>query len=241
MARTFAPGDERATWGIKPRSCIDLQTPAEAAIRVAICEVEKVGAHPMLTGAVVLLGQALEKLGEYVDGDAAPEAPAADRPRLTDHDLLYAATARCRCGAGLAHPLDHDLAIELRAWVCSVVLKGDPVEIDLEDHDSSEDHDALEFAFFKVREETSVNNAGGYTTRPAGTVARTVGHAKCPICKHEWTSEPYSACAAGHHWFPGPCPCCGHAVGGSDSYSTKDGPPIETRHPHVILAAEATP
>lgn len=65
--RRFSPDDQRATWGIKPRNCIDLQTPAEAAIRAAIAEVEKAGGHPMLTEVVVLLGQALDKLGEYID------------------------------------------------------------------------------------------------------------------------------------------------------------------------------
>lgn len=154
-----------------------------------------------------------------------------DIPKLTDKDLMYAATARCRCGAGLAHPLDHELARELRSWVCSTVLKGDPAEND------NGDHDSLDFAFYKVREETSINNLGGYTTRPSGTVARTVGHATCPVCKHEWVSEPYSACGAGHHWFPGPCPCCGHAVGGNGVYRSSDGPRIETRHPHVVLDA----
>lgn len=69
--RKFSSDDSRATWGIRPRNCIDLQTPAEAAIRAAIAEVEKAGAHPMLTEAVVLLGQALVKLGEYVD-EVAP-------------------------------------------------------------------------------------------------------------------------------------------------------------------------
>lgn len=146
---------------------------------------------------------------------------------LTDKDLMYAATARCRCGAGLAHPLDHGLAMELRAWVCSAVLKGDPTEI--------EDHDSPDFAFYKVREETSINNLGGHTTRPAGTVARTVGHAKCPVCKHEWVSEPYSACGAGHHWFPGPCPCCGYAVGAGAMWRSDEGPAIEKRYPHVVI------
>lgn len=65
--RKFAADDERSTLGIKPRNCLDLQTPAEAAIRAAIAEVENTGAHPMLTDTVVLLGQALDKLGTYID------------------------------------------------------------------------------------------------------------------------------------------------------------------------------
>lgn len=49
---------------------IDLQrmTPAELAIRVATLAVEEVGAHPLLTEAVILLGQAREKVADYVDG-----------------------------------------------------------------------------------------------------------------------------------------------------------------------------
>lgn len=169
-----------------------------------------------------------------------------DRPRLTDKDLMYAATTRCRCGAGLAHPLDHDLAGELRAWACSAVLRGDvdgPATPQgfaaLRGEPPPGDHDALDFAFFKVREETSINNRGGHTTRPAGTVARTIGKAKCPKCEHEWQSEPYSACGRGHHWFSGACPSCGHAVGGDGVYRSGDGPRIETRYPHVVLDADA--
>lgn len=159
---------------------------------------------------------------------------------MTDKDLMYAATARCRCGAGLAHPLDHDLAVKLRAWVCSAVLKGDGIATSqgfaaLRGEPPTGDHDSLDFAFFKVREETSINNTGGHTTRPAVTVLRTVGRATCPACKHEWSSEPYSACGANHHWFPGPCPNCGHAVGGAGTYRSGDGPRIETRYLDVVV------
>lgn len=151
---------------------------------------------------------------------------AADLPAFTDRELLYAATARCKCGAGLAHPLDHEAAMRLRAWACSRVLRG-------EGHD--EGHDLLPFAFWKVREETSVNNAGGHTTRPAGTVARTVGKATCPACQAEWQSEPYSASSEGNHWRSGPCPGCGHAVGAGSSYRSDEGEPIAKRYPTVVL------
>lgn len=65
--RKFPEGDQRADWGVKPRACIDLQTPAEAAIREAIRLTEMVGADPMLTGVVIRLGQALDELGAYID------------------------------------------------------------------------------------------------------------------------------------------------------------------------------
>lgn len=43
-------------------------TPAELAIYNAIQEVEKVGADPLLTDAVILLTQAKEKVADYIDG-----------------------------------------------------------------------------------------------------------------------------------------------------------------------------
>ena len=42
-------------------------TPAEHAIRQAMIAVEQAGAHPLLTDAVVLLGQAQDKVADYVD------------------------------------------------------------------------------------------------------------------------------------------------------------------------------
>lgn len=62
---------------IPRRNRVDLQTPAEAAIRAAIDYVEGVGAHYHLTRAVVLLGDALNAVADFVDGVPEP-APAAD-------------------------------------------------------------------------------------------------------------------------------------------------------------------
>lgn len=148
---------------------------------------------------------------------------------MTDFDLLYAATGRCRCGAGLAHPQDHKAAMQLRAWVCSKVLKGEA--------ELSDGHERLGFAFYKVREENSINNRLGATTRPAGTVCMTVGTAKCPKCQYVWESKPYSACGLPHHWFGGPCPQCGYAVGAEGRWSTTEGEPIERRYRDVVLEA----
>lgn len=53
-----------------PRRCyVDLYTPAESAIREAVQRVEEAGAHPLLTDAVVLLGQAQDKVADFVDLD----------------------------------------------------------------------------------------------------------------------------------------------------------------------------
>lgn len=168
----------------------------------------------------------------------------SDDIKLTDRDLLYAATARCRCGAGLAYPMDHELACAIGAWVCSAVLKRDVADVATDQTQAAfagtptvGNHDCLPWAFFKVREETSINNHGGHTTRPLGTVARTVGKAKCPKCQHEWQSEPYSACGLGHHWFPGACPGCGYAVGADGTYRSDEGEPIKTGCPDVVLDA----
>lgn len=52
---------------IPRRNYIDQMTSGELAIRDAIIAVEKVGAHPLLTDAVVLLGQAKDKVSDYID------------------------------------------------------------------------------------------------------------------------------------------------------------------------------
>lgn len=49
------------------RVCIDRFTPAEKAIYDALVAVESVGCDPLLTEAVVLLGQAQDKVADFVD------------------------------------------------------------------------------------------------------------------------------------------------------------------------------
>jgi uncharacterized protein (DUF433 family) len=86
-----APSDWRETAGIPRRNCLDRLTPAELAIRAAIDAVEMVGADVLLTQTVVLLGQAADKLADYIDGtkpepvydvgqerDAAPPAAPSE-------------------------------------------------------------------------------------------------------------------------------------------------------------------
>lgn len=51
-----------------PRRCqVNLYTPAEKAISEAINAVEKAGAHPLLTDAVMLLAEAKEKVADFVE------------------------------------------------------------------------------------------------------------------------------------------------------------------------------
>jgi hypothetical protein len=53
--------------GIPRRCIIDQDTQAETAIRTAIAAVEESGAHPLLTEAVILLGQAKDKVSDFVE------------------------------------------------------------------------------------------------------------------------------------------------------------------------------
>jgi hypothetical protein len=47
---------------------MDLWTPAERAIHDALQEVEKAGAHPLLTKATMLLSDAQRAVADFVDG-----------------------------------------------------------------------------------------------------------------------------------------------------------------------------
>ena len=61
---------------IPRRAFIDKLTPAELAIVAAVEAVESVGAHILLTEAVILLERARGKVADYVDGVGAD--PGAD-------------------------------------------------------------------------------------------------------------------------------------------------------------------
>lgn len=66
------------------RIYVEKMTPAELAIRAAVHEVEKAGAHPLLTQAVMLLGEAKERVADYVDMSpderAAPQCTCCGDP-----------------------------------------------------------------------------------------------------------------------------------------------------------------
>jgi hypothetical protein len=78
-------------------------------------------------------------------------------------DLVFAATSRCPCGAGLAYKkgenTNPDSPFKLADhWDCSAILIGRDVK-----------HTAkLPFVFWKVKSENQPS-AGGATTRPGGS------------------------------------------------------------------------
>jgi len=67
-------------------------TPEEIAIRAIKIQVEELGAHPLLTDVVVLLGKAQDKLADWVDLEEAAQqrvqatgkAPAPNTSPLGD-------------------------------------------------------------------------------------------------------------------------------------------------------------
>ncbi len=70
-----------------PRRChIEQNIPAELAIRAAIHAVEEVGADPRLTEVVIMLGNALRKLADFVDEGAKlpPVGATLDLAQMAD-------------------------------------------------------------------------------------------------------------------------------------------------------------
>lgn len=60
---------------IPRRRRLDLNTPAELAIRHAMLAVERAGAHPLLTEAINFLGLAREAVADFVDRPGASPPP----------------------------------------------------------------------------------------------------------------------------------------------------------------------
>ena len=72
-------------------------------------------------------------------------------------DLIYAATVRCPCGAGMAYREGDD------AWDCSAILLGTAVP---SGEPGSVKHEArLPFVFYEIKSEKQPS-ANGATTRP---------------------------------------------------------------------------
>lgn len=79
-----------------------------------------------------------------------------DHGKFEDAELVYAATSRCLCGAGLCYPTNVSTH---GAWRCSGVLTHRCT------HDVGQ-HDVFPFAFYEIKSERQPS-AHGATTRPA--------------------------------------------------------------------------
>lgn len=79
-------------------------------------------------------------------------------------ELIYAATTRCPCGAGLAYKSDAEPFGETAVWDCSAILLGDAIPSGMPG--SVEHTDLLPFAFYEIKSEQQPS-AEGATTRPA--------------------------------------------------------------------------
>lgn len=78
---------------------------------------------------------------------------------MSTKTLIYAATNRCPCGAGLAYEKGSDD----RAWDCSAILLGSAIE---SGQPGAVEHTAkLPFVFYEIKSEKQPS-AGGMTTRP---------------------------------------------------------------------------
>jgi hypothetical protein len=96
-----------------PRRCfVEKRVAAETAIAAAMAEVEKMGADVRLTRAVILLGEAKNAVGDYVDGLATPAPSIYPLPEPISQNLqaiLDLADARLRNPQDLTPNTEHDL------------------------------------------------------------------------------------------------------------------------------------
>lgn len=79
-----------------------------------------------------------------------------------DDGLIYSATARCKCGAGLCYEEGKE-GIN-GAWHCSAGVLADRAGLPLDGWDKSA-HQSFPFAFYEIKSEDQPS-ANGATTRP---------------------------------------------------------------------------
>jgi hypothetical protein len=79
-------------------------------------------------------------------------------------ELVFAATARCECGAGIAYPRDAEPYGESAYWDCSAILTGKAVPTG--EPGSVKHTDKLPFMFYEIKSEDQPS-AQGRTTRPS--------------------------------------------------------------------------
>lgn len=89
--------------------------------------------------------------------------------KVSEQDLLYSATSRCRCGAGLTYFKKTRICNGPghTSWVCSAVLKNEVGQPDVLEGK----HTLFPFMSYEIKSETQPS-ANGMTTRPSGTAFR---------------------------------------------------------------------
>ena len=83
--------------------------------------------------------------------------------QLTDSDLVYAATARCPCGAGIAHLRTAKAYGDTAVWDCADILTGRAIpsgQAGFKQHTA-----VLPFVFYEIKSEKQPS-ANGASTRP---------------------------------------------------------------------------
>lgn len=73
---------------IPRRARLDLVTPEEKALYEMVWQIEKLGAHVLLTDVVVLLGRAREKLADWVELNAAQQTLAVDGATVVAKEVI---------------------------------------------------------------------------------------------------------------------------------------------------------
>jgi len=84
----------------------------------------------------------------------------AGKDKFTTDELIFSATARCECGAGLAYPIGIGIH---GCWDCADILLGKAIPAGQE---GSKTHSgSMPFAFYEIKSENQPS-AYGATTRP---------------------------------------------------------------------------
>lgn len=139
----------------------------------------------------------------------------------TASELLFAATSRCKCGAGLAYPPDDDAWCKKEAaWCCSAVLMGLIPDVP-EQHGK---HDAYPWMMYEIKSEDQPSAAGRTTRLPGDGRVEVRAECACKKCGRKWESE-WRSPAASNVWHHSDCPGCGEPAyleNGGSNYQNID-------------------
>lgn len=155
-------------------------------------------------------------------------------------ELLFAARARCRCGAGLAYPMnDDEWNRKARMWACSAVLMNTAPESDnisrrgpFTTEKPEAQHDAYEWWCYEIKSEGQPS-ADGATTRPPGHHVEQKPMSTCKKCGAKWESPSVRPALAYKSVLP--CPGCGETSRSPEGYSN---PNVDTRFPDVVVEGD---